>query len=123
VWLIDQLVEARVAQAAARGELDDLPGAGRPLPPDDDPLVPETLRTAHRLLKNAGYLPEELRLRGEIREAEDLLRATDDAAARACHARRLRLLLERLSRSGTHANLMAESGYFEALCARMEARR
>jgi hypothetical protein len=35
----------------------------------------------------------------------------------------LRLLLECLSRSGTHATLMAESGYVEALRARMAARR
>jgi hypothetical protein len=122
MWLIDQLVEARVAQAAARGEFDDLPGAGRPLALDDDPLVPAELRTAYRLLKNAGYVPEELRLRGEIREAEDLLRAADDEAARARHAGRLRLLLERLNRSGRGTSLVAESGYFEALCDRLEGR-
>lgn len=120
MWLIDQLVEARVADAAARGEFDDLPGAGRPPVPDDDSLVPGELRTAYRLLRNAGYVPEEIRLRGEIRAAEDLLRAADDEAARACHAHRLRLLLERLSRSGRSSDLMAESGYFEALCARLE---
>ena len=122
MWLIDQLVEARVAEAAARGEFHDLPGAGRPLVLDDDPLVPEALRTAYRLLKNAGYVPEELRLRGEIRAAEDLLRAADDEAARARHARRLRLLMEQLARHGSGTNLMTESGYFDALCARVEGR-
>jgi hypothetical protein len=57
-----------------------------------------------------------------MHEAEDLLRAAEDEAARAFQARRLRLLLQRLSRSGTNANLMVESGYFEALCERMQAR-
>jgi hypothetical protein len=123
MWLIDQLVEARVVEAAARGEFDDLPGRGRPLALDDDPLVPAELRAAYRLLKNAGYVPEELRLRGEIRAVEDLLRAADDEAARARHAGRLRLLLERLGRSGRETSLVAESDYFRALCERLEGRR
>ena len=49
-----------IAEAIARGELDDLPGAGRPLDLDDDALVPEELRLAYRILKNAGFVPAEL---------------------------------------------------------------
>jgi len=50
------LAERRIEEAIARGEFDDLPGAGRPLELDDlDPLVPEELRLACRILKNAGY--------------------------------------------------------------------
>ena len=122
MWLIDQLVEARVAEAVARGEFEDLPGAGRPLVFDDDPQVAPEVRTAYRLLRNAGYVPDEVRLRGEIREAEDLLRAADDESARAMQARRLRLLLDRLNRRGTHTGLRTESGYFDALCERLEGR-
>jgi hypothetical protein len=121
MWLIDQLVEARVAEASARGEFDDLPGAGRPLALDDDPLVPAELRTAYRVMKNAGYVPEEVRLRAEIREAEDLLCAAHRNASRAIHARRLRLLLDRLNRR-THGGLLTETGYFEAVCERLEGR-
>jgi len=54
------LAERRIAEAIARGELEDLPGAGRPLALEDDPLVPEELRVAHRVLRNAGLLPPEL---------------------------------------------------------------
>jgi hypothetical protein len=50
------LAERTIEEAIARGEFDDLPGAGRPLDLDDvDPLLPEELRMAFRLLKNAGY--------------------------------------------------------------------
>jgi len=50
------LAERKIEQAIARGEFDDLPGAGRPLDLDDvDPLLPEELRMAFWLLKNAGY--------------------------------------------------------------------
>jgi hypothetical protein len=53
--MLDFLVEQKLLEAVSRGEFDDLPGAGRPLDLDDDPLVPEELRLAYRILKNAGY--------------------------------------------------------------------
>ncbi len=59
--MFESLAERRIAQAIANGELDDLPGAGKPLDLDDDALVPEEWRMAHRILKNAGYAPEEVR--------------------------------------------------------------
>ena len=50
------LAERKIEEAIARGEFDDLPGAGRPLDLDDvDPLLPEELRMAFRILKNADY--------------------------------------------------------------------
>ena len=55
--LLDALVEQRIAAAAARGEFDDLPGAGAPQALDDDLLVPEEVRVANRILKNAGFVP------------------------------------------------------------------
>lgn len=53
--LLESLAEKKIADAVARGELDALPGAGRPLELDDDALVPEDLRMAHRILKNSGF--------------------------------------------------------------------
>ena len=57
--MLDFLVEQKLAEAVSRGEFDNLPGAGRPLDLDDDKLVPEELRIAYRILKNAGYSPED----------------------------------------------------------------
>lgn len=54
---MQQLIEARIVQAQARGEFDNLPGAGRPLALDYDPLVPEEVRVANRVMKNAGVVP------------------------------------------------------------------
>lgn len=59
--MLDFLAEERLAEAVSRGELDDLPGAGRPLELDDDPLVPDDLKLAYRILKNAGYVPAEVK--------------------------------------------------------------
>lgn len=53
------LAERRIEEAIERGEFDDLPGAGQPLDLDDlDPLLPEELRMAYRILKNAGMSAE-----------------------------------------------------------------
>jgi Domain of unknown function (DUF1992) len=62
--MLDFLAERRIAEAVSRGELDDLPGAGRPLDLDDDRLVPEDLRAANRILKNAGVAPPEVKKLG-----------------------------------------------------------
>jgi hypothetical protein len=65
--MFDLLAERKIAEALANGEFDDLPGAGQPLELDDDPLVPEELRLAYRILKNAGYVPPEVDLDGQAR--------------------------------------------------------
>jgi hypothetical protein len=53
--LFELLAEQKIAEAVSRGEFDDLPGAGKPLELDDDALVPEDMRLACRILRNAGY--------------------------------------------------------------------
>lgn len=57
---LELLAERKIAEAVSRGEFDDLPGTGRPLDLADDPLVPEDLRVANRILKNAGLSPKAL---------------------------------------------------------------
>jgi len=105
---LDALVERRIQSAIARGEFDDLPGAGRPLALDDDALVPEELRVAYRLLKNAGDVPPEL---AQIAEVNQLLGAVSRAgrgdADRSAGPRRLRALLTRLELAGRTATAQA----------------
>jgi len=84
------LAERKIEEAIARGEFDDLPGQGRPLALDDDALIPEDLRVAYRILKNAGYVPPEVVTLREIAELERL--ACGDARA----ARKLSLLKARI---------------------------
>jgi hypothetical protein len=60
VLALDWIAEEKIAGAVARGELDDLPGAGKPLELEDDALVPEELRMTLRILRNAGMLPPEI---------------------------------------------------------------
>ena len=52
---LEIIAERRIEEAIGRGEFDDLPGAGQPLELADlDPSLPEELRMAYRILKNAG---------------------------------------------------------------------
>ncbi|MCL5966182.1 MAG: DUF1992 domain-containing protein [Deltaproteobacteria bacterium] len=73
------LAEEKIREAMARGEFDNLPGAGKPLVLDDDSMVPEDLRVASWVLKNAGCIPPELELRKEIITLKGLLRAARDS--------------------------------------------
>jgi hypothetical protein len=117
--LLDQLAEARIAEALARGDFEDLLGAGRPLELDDDALVPEELRVAYRVLKNAGYAPEEVRLLGELRSAEALILQATRPEERTAATARLRLLLDRLG-AGRAGSLRLQQEYFERLLERLD---
>ncbi|HVW49206.1 MAG TPA: DUF1992 domain-containing protein [Trinickia sp.] len=80
--LLDALVEQRIAAAAARGEFDDLPGAGAPQDLDDDLLVPEEVRVANRILKNAGFVPPAVEQLRSLRHLQEELQAAGDRATR-----------------------------------------
>ena len=95
--LIDKLAEQKITEAIQRGELDNLPGKGKPLQLDDDAMVPEELRAGFRLLKNAGYLPPGLQLRREIESVESLIVQARCSEERMNLSKKLRYLLIQLS--------------------------
>lgn len=118
---LDALVERRIAEAIARGEFDDLPGAGRPLALDNDPLIPEEVRVAHRILKNAGFIPPELEQIAEVNRLLAAVERSELGDAEQAHAsRRLRALLIQIEASGRPATAMrAWLEYNEALTRRL----
>lgn len=75
MFIYEIIAERRIREAMDRGEFDNLPGKGKPLPPDGLDAVPEDLRLSYKILKNAGILPEELELRKSINNLTDLLHA------------------------------------------------
>jgi hypothetical protein len=92
-----RIAEQRILEAVQRGELDDLPGAGRPLELDDDSHVPEDLRMAFRILKNAGCSPPEVELRKEISRVEDLLSGMEDMREKYQQIKKLNFLVMKLN--------------------------
>ncbi|MCC3649330.1 DUF1992 domain-containing protein [Cytobacillus oceanisediminis] len=72
------LSEDRIKKAYKDGEFDNLPGYGKPLPPDDLSSVPENLRMAYRIMKNAGFTDEENQVKKEMMAIEDLMKKCED---------------------------------------------
>jgi len=83
------IAERRILEAMQQGAFDDLPGRGRPLVPEALGGVPEELRMAYKVLKNAGYLPPELQLQQEIVSLRELFANCTDADERVALRRRL----------------------------------
>ena len=71
MFALEIIAERKIDEAAARGELQGLPGEGAPLDLYEDPLVPAEMRMAKRILGNSevsladvfGEMFEELRRR------------------------------------------------------------
>jgi hypothetical protein len=94
---LERIAEEKIREALARGELDSQHLAGKPLPLESNGLVPEDLRIAYKLLKDAGFLPPEMELRKEIVNLKDLLATVGDESERAKLARRINDLVLRLN--------------------------
>ncbi len=119
VGQFEGLVEQRIRTAMADGVFDDLPGKGRPLVLDDDSLVPEDMRLAHRVLKNAGYLPGQLQLRSEIAAIHGMLVQALDGEDRRLADKRLALLRTRLAACGGERPAHLEDAYLDRIRRRL----
>ncbi|PLS05790.1 DnaJ family domain-containing protein [Neobacillus cucumis] len=72
------LSEDRIKKAYQDGEFNNLPGFGKPMKYEDLSGIPEELRMAYKIMKNAGYTGEEGQLRQEMMGIEDLLKKCDE---------------------------------------------
>lgn len=102
------VADEKIREAMRRGEFDDLPGKGKPLPPDNMAGVPEELRLGFKMLKNAGMLPEEMLLRKEMVTLEDLLATCRDAGER------VKLRRELSAKQLRYQSLMTSRGWQES---------
>jgi hypothetical protein len=85
-----RVVEEKIRAAQQAGEFDNLPGRGKPLQLEDWSQVPEDLRIAYHVMKNAGVLPPEAQLLKEIRHLEDLLKHIEGEEQRNATAKSIR---------------------------------
>lgn len=93
----EKIVEERIKKAQYKGTFDDLPGAGKPLDFSDDSHIPEDLRLAYKILKNADCLPPEIEIKKEIHCTEDLLINMKDTAERYRTLKKLNFLIMKLN--------------------------
>jgi hypothetical protein len=93
----EKIVEERIKAAQEKGEFEDLPGYGKPIPPDNDLYVSEDLKLAHKILKNADFIPPEIELKKEITRTEDLLAGMEETAEKYAVLTKLNFLILKLN--------------------------
>ena len=105
---IMKIAEQRIKEALERGEFDNLPGRGEPLKLEDDSNVPEDLRLAYKILKNADCLPPEIEAKKEIRQMEDLLETIPDEKERYKLIKKINYQVMKLNMMGKKSPLLEE---------------
>ena len=64
---------------------------------EDDSQVPEDLRLAYKILKNADCLPPELELKKDIVRMEEMLRGIEDVEEKYKQMKRLNFMIMKLN--------------------------
>lgn len=114
--MFSRLAEQKIEEAVRKGEFDNSAYAGKPLPVDDLSHIPEDIRMSYRMLKNAGFVPEEVSLRKECVRLHDLINACSSEGEKEKHKKlfnekslRLQMLMEQRGLGTSGAFLQYES--------------
>ena len=113
----EAIVEERIKKAQREGAFNNLEGANKPLDLQDQDL-PQEWRLAHKILKNAGFLPPELEVRKKITQVRDLLENCDENSPEGQKIqKKLNYLLTKLNtlRGDRHLPLTALDDYRESI--------
>ena len=123
--IIQAIAERKIQQAITEGTLPDLSHwKNKPLPPDELAGVPADLRMGYRLLRNAGYVPEEVAMRQEIVRLEEMLPACTDEREKIRQLRRISCLKTRLEgRLGRSLELGEDGEYYSRVVDRLSTPR
>jgi len=122
--VFDKIAEERIREAAKNGEFDNLPGKGQPLNLEDDSHLPQDIRLAYKILKNADCLPPELELRKEIRTTEALLAGMEDTREKYRQMKKLNYLIMKLNMTRRSSFALEENQvYYEKVVDKMEAKK
>ena len=103
-----KIVEQRIKEAQERGDFDGLPGQGEPLKLNDDSYLPEDLRLAYKILKNADCLPPEVEEKKAIMQMEDLLDSIPDEKEKYKLIKKINYRIMKLNMMGKKSPLLEE---------------
>jgi hypothetical protein len=73
------LAERRIQEAIDEGKLDNLPGKGKPLVLEDNPLIPHEQRVMNSILKQNGVLPGWIQLQRDLQKTQKVLMTAEDS--------------------------------------------
>lgn len=118
------IAERKICEAIREGRLDIESWKDKPLPVSSDNLVPEELRMAYKILKNAGYLPPELETKKEIQQLEEMLSSCEDEHTRVKQIKKLNYLILKLNAmKGDGVNLENQEEYYRQIVERISVRK
>ena len=85
--------------------------------------MPETLRMAYKMLKNAGYVPEEIQAQREIRSLIECLEQETDESRKMRQIQKVQLFIAKAKIR--HGGLLQEENekYFQKVVARVTLNR
>lgn len=108
------IAERMIEKAIKEDQLTDLSHwRNKPLPKDDMDQIPSDLRMGYKVLKNSGYVPEEVNILKEIRTTEDLLKHCQDEKEKYQQLKKLECLRFKLeTQHGKKFSFNDESPYY-----------
>ena len=117
----EKIVEKRILKAQKKGDFENLIGSGKPLKLNENYYIPEELRLAYKILKNADCLPPEIELKKEIKQTEDLLAGMQATSEKYRILKKLNFLIMKLNtiRDTSIMNEMPQH-YMEKLVGHLE---
>lgn len=114
------IAEQKIAQAMKDKDLTETEWKNKPLPLKDDHFVPDDLKIAYKMLKNAGYLPPEVEERKEVQRLEDLIAATEDEHERVKQMKKLSVLLMKVdAKRSFSSNIANQEDYYRRVVERI----
>ncbi|MCP3762780.1 DUF1992 domain-containing protein [Domibacillus sp. A3M-37] len=108
-----RIAEERIKKTLEEGVFDNLPGAGKPLPKDEFEHLPPELRMSVRMMKNAGFTPEDANLRQDIRNLERLINDCIDPEQKQELKRQLNEKMLRYNQMLSKKRIDTNSGIFK----------
>jgi len=99
--IIAKIAESKIREAIEKGELKNLPGAGKPVHIQDMLFVPLEDRLAYTVMRNSGLVPDEVALKKEI---ESMRKSIDECS----DGKKKDLLKKRLEETSIRYNIIME---------------
>ncbi|MFA4885579.1 MAG: DUF1992 domain-containing protein [Desulfotomaculaceae bacterium] len=96
-----KIAEMKIREAIENGELENLPGKGKPLELDNMSFLPAELRMAYRIIKNAGLAPVEVSLNKDMDTLKKKIEESTDEKER-------KFLKRKLIELGVRYNILME---------------
>ena len=119
-----RIAERRIREAMEQGQFENLKGKGRPLNLEDDSFVPQDLRMAYKMLKNAGFFPPELQEEREIKQAIELLSTMEDERERYRQVMKLNIMITKANMMRSRPiNLEVDQVYYRKIVERVKVRK